>query len=90
MSEAVKGYLLTSKITVNGIKLIKGDLTVQRYLELPPSSNGQFVTSTDNNIIIHLDSNESLFHNLGRRKGSVKWALVSITLGKSNGRIGEL
>jgi len=40
---------------VDGIELIEGDLTVQRYLELPPSSEGQFATNTDNDVVIRLD-----------------------------------
>lgn len=54
-SDAVKGYISTGKITVDGIELIEGDLTVQRYLELPPSSDGQFATNTDNDVVIRLD-----------------------------------
>lgn len=54
-SDAVKGYISTGKITVDGIELIEGDLAVQRYLELPPSSDGQFATNTDNDVVIRLD-----------------------------------
>jgi len=54
-SDAIKGYILTGKITVDGIELVEGDLTVQRYLELPPSSAGQFATNTDNDVVIRLD-----------------------------------
>lgn len=54
-SDAVKAYIDTGKITVDGIELITGDLTVQRYLELPPASEGQYATHTDNDVVIRLD-----------------------------------
>ena len=54
-SDAIKTYTTNGKITVDGIELVDGDLTVQRYLELPPSSEGQFATNTDNDVVIRLD-----------------------------------
>ncbi|KAF9568003.1 hypothetical protein CPC08DRAFT_813816 [Agrocybe pediades] len=55
-SEEIKAYIDTGKIKVDGIELVEGDLTVQRYLELPPSSEGQFATNTDNDVVIRLDT----------------------------------
>ena len=54
-SDDVKAYITSGKITVDGIDLVEGDLTVQRYLELPLSSGGQFATNTDNDVVIRLD-----------------------------------
>jgi isoleucyl-tRNA synthetase len=54
-SDDIKAYTTTGKITVDGIDLVEGDLTVQRYLEIPPSSKGQFATNTDNDVVIRLD-----------------------------------
>ena len=54
-SDAVKVYATSGTITVDGIELVKGDLTVQRYLELPPAAEGQFGTNSDNDVVIRLD-----------------------------------
>jgi len=54
-SDAVKDYLDTGKLTVDGIELVTGDLTVQRYLELPPTSEGRYATHTDNDVVVRLD-----------------------------------
>ena len=54
-SDEVKGYISSGKITVDGIELVDGDLAVQWYLEVPPSSEGQFATNTDNDVVIRLD-----------------------------------
>lgn len=54
-SDAVKTYIDSGKLTVDGIELITGDLTVQRYLELPPASEGQYSTHTDNDVVVRLD-----------------------------------
>lgn len=54
-SDEVKAYVASGKIIVDGIELVEGDLTVQRYLELPPASEGQFATNTDNDVVIRLD-----------------------------------
>ncbi|KAH6914366.1 isoleucine-tRNA ligase [Coprinopsis sp. MPI-PUGE-AT-0042] len=54
-SDAVKGYIQTGKISVDGIELVEGDLTVQRYLELPTGAETQFATQTDNDVVVRLD-----------------------------------
>lgn len=54
-SDEVKRYVETGTIHVNGIELQTGDLTVQRYLELPPNDAGQYGTHTDNDVVIRLD-----------------------------------
>ncbi|KAL4253491.1 class-I aminoacyl-tRNA synthetase family protein [Abortiporus biennis] len=54
-SEEVKEYISTGKITVDGIPLVEGDLTVQRYIELPETSEAQFATHTDNDVVVRLD-----------------------------------
>lgn len=54
-SDAVKAYTTGGTITVDGIVLVQGDLTVQRYLELPSTAQGQFATNSDNDVIIRLD-----------------------------------
>lgn len=54
-SDDVKAYITSGRITVDGIELVEGDLTVQRYLELPSSSQGKFATNTDNDVVIRLD-----------------------------------
>jgi isoleucyl-tRNA synthetase len=54
-SEQVKGYIDTGKLTVEGIELVQGDLTIQRYIELPPTAQGQMVTNTDNDVVVRLD-----------------------------------
>lgn len=54
-SDAVKAYIKTGAIKVDGIELVAGDLTVQRYLELPTSAEGQYATHTDNDVVVRLD-----------------------------------
>jgi len=54
-SEAVKAYVSSGELVVDGITLVAGDLAVQRYLELPPASEGQYATHTDNDVVIRLD-----------------------------------
>ncbi|TFL01593.1 tRNA synthetases class I-domain-containing protein [Pterulicium gracile] len=54
-SDEVKGFISSGKLTVEGIDLVQGDLTVQRYIELPPLAEGQMVTNTDNDVVIRLD-----------------------------------
>lgn len=54
-SNAVKAYVETGKIAVDGIELIAGDLTVQRYLELPSNAEEQYATHTDNDVVVRLD-----------------------------------
>lgn len=52
-SDNVKAYVQTGTLMVDGIELTKGDLTVQRYLEL--EGQGQFDTSSDNDVVVRLD-----------------------------------
>lgn len=56
-SEEIKGYVQTGKLTVDGIELVEGDLTVQRYIELPEAAEkeAQFATHTDNDVVVRLD-----------------------------------
>lgn len=54
-SEEVKEYVKTGKITVDGIPLVEGDLTVQRYIELPESTDEKYATHTDNDVVVRLD-----------------------------------
>ncbi|EEB91645.1 hypothetical protein MPER_09966 [Moniliophthora perniciosa FA553] len=51
-SNEVKQYLTTGKIVVDGIPLVEGDLTVQRYLEV---DGKQYGTHTDNDVVVRLD-----------------------------------
>jgi len=51
----VKQYTETGKLTVGGIELVEGDLTVQRYIELPSDSQSRFATQTDNDVVVRLD-----------------------------------
>ncbi|KDQ21864.1 hypothetical protein BOTBODRAFT_26268 [Botryobasidium botryosum FD-172 SS1] len=52
-SDDVKGYVLNGVVTVDGIELVAGDLTVIRYIELP--ADGTLATNTDNDVVIVLD-----------------------------------
>lgn len=54
-SDAVKAYIESGELEVEGIQLAAGDLTVQRYLELPLESQGRYGTHTDNDVVIRLD-----------------------------------
>ena len=54
-SDDVKVYTETGKITVAGIDLVAGDLTVQRYIELPAGAEAQYATHTDNDVVVRLD-----------------------------------
>ncbi|KAI0318329.1 isoleucine-tRNA ligase [Amylostereum chailletii] len=54
-SEDVKAYTKTGTITVAGIDLVTGDLTVQRYIELPAGGEAQYATHTDNDVVVRLD-----------------------------------
>lgn len=57
-SEEVKAYLKDGKISVDGIELIEGDLTAQRYVELAPSTEegaAQYETNTNNDVVVLLD-----------------------------------
>ncbi|KDN40480.1 hypothetical protein RSAG8_08100, partial [Rhizoctonia solani AG-8 WAC10335] len=52
-SDDVKSYVKTGTIDVAGIKLVAGDLTVQRYVDLP--EDGTSATNTDNDVVVVLD-----------------------------------
>lgn len=56
-SEDVRAYVQSGKIVVDGIELVEGDLTVQRYIDLPDPVEGQalYATHTDNDVVIRLD-----------------------------------
>ncbi|KAF7983330.1 hypothetical protein HWV62_23030 [Athelia sp. TMB] len=54
-SDAVKAYNEIGKLSVDGIELVAGDLTVQRYIELPESADSQYATHTDNDVVVRLD-----------------------------------
>ncbi len=57
-SDAVRQYVDTGKLTVDGIELVAGDLSVQRYIELPEQAAGgsaQHATNTDNEVVVRLD-----------------------------------
>ena len=57
----VKEYLSSGKITVDGIELVAGDLTTQRYVELPEqaedasSEASEYKSDTDGDVVILLD-----------------------------------
>ncbi|KAG1873493.1 hypothetical protein C8R48DRAFT_769923 [Suillus tomentosus] len=52
----VKAYVNSGKLTVDGTESVAGDLTVQRYLKLPPTSKGQYATHTNNDVVVRLDN----------------------------------
>lgn len=54
-SDAVKAYIREGKISVDGVELVTGDLSVQRYLELPSTAEKQYDTNTDNDVVVRLD-----------------------------------
>ncbi|GAA5879032.1 hypothetical protein JCM3774_004476 [Rhodotorula dairenensis] len=56
-SDDVKAYLATGQITVDGVELVKGDLTATRYVEVPPRVEGgpEYETNTNNDVVILLD-----------------------------------
>lgn len=54
-SDDVREYVSSGKLMVDGIQLVAGDLTVQRYLELPSAAQGQYGTHTDNDVVVRLD-----------------------------------
>jgi isoleucyl-tRNA synthetase len=53
-SDDIKAYNTSGTLTVAGIELVTGDLTVQRYIELPGDSE-QYGTHTDNDVVVRLD-----------------------------------
>lgn len=54
-SDDVKGYIENGVITVDGIQLVQGDLTVSRYVEVPSGDLATFAPNTDNDVVIVLD-----------------------------------
>lgn len=54
-SADIKAYTKTGELTVAGIPLVAGDLTIQRYIELPSGAEQQFATHTDNDVVVRLD-----------------------------------
>lgn len=52
-SEEVKAYEQTGTVIVDGIQLEKGDLVVNRYVELP--EDGSFASNTDSDVVVLLD-----------------------------------
>jgi isoleucyl-tRNA synthetase len=52
-SDEIKTFIDSGKITVDGIELITGDITVLRYVDLP--SDGSYATTTDNDVVVVLD-----------------------------------
>jgi len=54
-SDDVKTYVETGKLSVDGIELVTGDLTVQRYIELPTTADSQYATHTDNDVVVRLN-----------------------------------
>lgn len=54
-SDVVREYVSTGRMDVDGIMLETGDLTVQRFLELPAGSENLYGTHTDNDVVVRLD-----------------------------------
>lgn len=54
-SDDVKLYVETGKLSVAGIELVEGDLTVLRYIDLPTGTQSQYATHTDNDVVVRLD-----------------------------------
>ena len=54
-SNDVKEYVKTGGIVVGGIELVRGDLQVQRYIELPAGHETQYATHSDNDVVVRLD-----------------------------------
>jgi len=57
-SDEVKKYLETGKITVDGIELVAGDLTVRRSageLGVENEENSKYDTNSDNDVVVLLD-----------------------------------
>lgn len=52
----MRSYVQAGKLTVDGIELVEGDLTVQRYIDLPEiEGQAQYATYTDNDVVVRLD-----------------------------------
>jgi isoleucyl-tRNA synthetase len=54
-SDEIKAYINSGKLAVGGIEVVAGDLTIQRYLELPQVEGQQHATHTDNDVVVRLD-----------------------------------
>lgn len=54
-SDAVKTYTETGKLTVDGIELVAGDLTVQRYVEKEDDQEETYGSNSDNDVVVLLD-----------------------------------
>ena len=61
-SEQAKAYLADGKITIDGIELVAGDLTTQRFVELPAPIEGstevdaaQYSSGSDSDVVVLLD-----------------------------------
>ncbi|GAA6052199.1 hypothetical protein JCM3770_000792 [Rhodotorula araucariae] len=56
-SDAVKQYLATGSLTVDGVELVEGDLAATRYVELPPRVDGgaHYEHNTNNDVVVLLD-----------------------------------
>ncbi|KAG8790197.1 isoleucine--tRNA ligase, partial [Serendipita sp. 399] len=52
-SEEVKSYAEKGEVTVDGILLTKGDLVVNRIVDLP--EDGSFASNTDSDVVVLLD-----------------------------------
>jgi isoleucyl-tRNA synthetase len=79
-SDDIKAYLEFGRLTVDGIDLTKGDLNVQRYIDLPNNSD-QYDTHTDHDVVVRLDlasyaelESEWLVRELINRAAKESWA----------------
>lgn len=54
-SDAVKEYTRSGKLTVDGIDLVAGDLTVQRYVERADDTESTYASNSDNDVVVLLD-----------------------------------
>lgn len=54
-TDDVKSYVQTGKVTVAGIELVAGDLTVSRYVAGGEEKGGDTGTNTDNDVVVILD-----------------------------------
>jgi isoleucyl-tRNA synthetase len=52
-SEEVKAYERTGEVVVDGITLTKGDLVVNRYVDI--ADDGSFASNTDSDVVVLLD-----------------------------------
>ncbi|KAI5478373.1 hypothetical protein MNV49_005224 [Pseudohyphozyma bogoriensis] len=56
-SEKVKNYVETGKISVGGVELSEGDLTIVRHVELPKGVSGaaEYDSNTNSDVVVLLD-----------------------------------